>query len=163
MIWVDIVIIGVIALSALISLFRGFIREAMSLAVWILAGWVAWLLFREGAVYLESWIAVPSMRLAASFGIIFIVVLILGGIVSYIIGEIIDKTGLSGTDRIVGMIFGAVRGVLLVAVLVLLAGLTPLPQDPWWQESQLIGHFEALAQWLLTLLPPDIAEKFTYA
>ena len=62
----------------------------------------------------------------------------------------------------IGMIFGAARGVLMIAALVLLAGLTPFPGDPWWQESRLIPYFEELAVWLRDMLPEDVAEKFRF-
>ena len=162
MIWIDYVIIGIIGLSALISLIRGFMREALSLAAWVLAFWVAWSFFRELAVQLD-WFTVPSVRLGAAFALLFIATLMLGALVNFLMGQLVDKTGLSGTDRLIGMFFGAARGAVLVSILVLLAGLTPFPNDPWWKEAQLIGYFQELAVWLKELLPPDIGEKFNFA
>ena len=136
-------------------------REAFSLAAWILAFWVSWTFFRDLSVHMP-WVEVPSLRLGAAFVTLFLVTLILGALVNFLIGQLVDKSGLSGTDRMVGVLFGAARGVVLVSILVLLAGLTPFPEDPWWQESQLLGYFSELAVWLRDLLPPDIAEKFTF-
>lgn len=161
MIWVDYVIIGIIGLSALISLVRGFMREALSLVVWILAFWVAWTFFRELAQHL-TWFSVPSVRLGVSLALLFLVTLMVGGLVNFLVGQLVDKTGLTGTDRLIGMLFGAARGILLVTLLILLAGLTPLPDDPWWKSSQLIEYFQELAVWLKTFLPEDIGEKFKY-
>ncbi|MEE9358305.1 CvpA family protein [Candidatus Vondammii sp. HM_W22] len=161
MIWVDYIILGIIGLSAVISLVRGFVREALSLAVWVLAFWVAWTFFRELAEQID-WFALPSVRLGVSFAILFITTLMLGALVNFLMGQLVNKTGLSGTDRLVGIFFGAARGVLLIAVLVLLAGLTPFPNDPWWHESRLIGYFQELALWLKELLPPDIGGKFSF-
>jgi len=161
MIWVDYVIIGIISLSSLVSLLRGFMREAFSLAAWILAFWISWTFFRELAVHLV-WFDIPSVRLGAAFAILFILTLILGAMVNYLVGQLVEKTGLSGTDRMIGIFFGAARGALLVSVMVLLAGLTPVPNDPWWQQSLLIGYFQDLALWLKDLLPPDIASKFSF-
>ena len=160
--WVDYVIIGIVALSALISLVRGFVREAFSLAVWLLAFWVSWSFFRELAPRLEPWIETPSVRLGAAFAALLITALILGGLINFLVVQLVQRTGLSGTDRLIGMIFGTARGVLVVAVLVLLAGLTPIPEDPWWQGSQLIPYFEELALWLGEFLPDDIAGRFEY-
>jgi membrane protein required for colicin V production len=160
--WLDYVIIGVIALSVIISVFRGFVREALSLLVWALAVWIGWTFFRDLAAHLTPWIDLPSLRLAAAMAILIVGVLIIGGLVTYLIGEIVERTGLSGTDRMLGMVFGAARGLLLVAVLVLLAGLTPLPQDPWWGDSLLVGYFEEMAIWLRDLLPSDVAERFRF-
>jgi len=162
MIWIDYVILGVIGLSTIISLVRGFVREALSLVVWVFAFWVAWTFFRELAGHLGVF-SVPSVRLGVAFATLFIATLIVGALVNYLIGQLVDKTGLSGTDRLIGMLFGAARGALLIAVLVLLAGLTPFPEDPWWQESRLLGHFQELATWLKGLLPEDIGERFRFA
>ena len=163
LIWVDYVIIGIISLSALISLIRGFMREALSLAAWILSVWVSWTFFRELAVYFERWIDVPSMRLGVAFLVLLIATLILGGLVNYLVGQLVEKTGLTGTDRMIGVFFGIARGSVLVGIVVLLAGLTAIPSDPWWHESVLISYFEDLAIWLREFLPADIADKFKYA
>jgi len=72
------------------------------------------------------------------------------------------SSGLSGTDRVLGIVFGIARGALVVGVLVLVAGLTPLPQDPWWEQSVLLGRFEAMALWLRSYLPPEVAAYFTF-
>jgi membrane protein required for colicin V production len=160
--WPDYVIIAIILISTLISLFRGFVREALSLAFWIIAFWVAQLFFREVSVHLERWIAVPSLRYAAAFAILFILVLFLGALLTFLIGQIVDATGLSGTDRAIGMLFGLARGALVVGALVLLAGLTPMPNDPWWKQSVLLGHFQDLAVWMRSLLPDDLAQRISF-
>ena len=160
--WLDYVLIGVIVVSALISLLRGFVREAFSLAIWILAFWISWSFFRDLAVHFHTWIDSPSVRLGIAFGALMLVSLMVGGMVNYLLIQLIERTGMSGTDRFVGMIFGAARGVTVVAVLVLLAGLTTLPQEGWWQESRLIPYFRELALWLRDLLPTDMAGYFRY-
>ncbi len=160
--WVDIIILSIIAISTLISLFRGFIREAFSLAVWVLAFWVSWTFFRDLAINMENMIATPSVRFGVAFAALMILSLTVGGLINYLIIQLVHKTGLSGSDRFIGMIFGAARGILLVAVLVLIAGLTPFPADPWWQVSALIPYFQELALWLQSLLPADIADKFQF-
>jgi len=161
--WLDYVIIGVIVLSVVISVFRGFVREALALLVWAFAVVVGWTFFRELAVHLEPWISVPSLRYAAALALLVIGVLIVGGLVTYLVGQLVERTGLSGTDRMMGMVFGAARGVLLVAVMVLIAGLTPLPEDPWWKDSQLVSYFEEVAVWLREQLPEDVAERFHFS
>ena len=74
----------------------------------------------------------------------------------------IKKTGLSGTDRMVGIFFGVARGCMVVALLVLVAGLTALPQDPWWSESQFMHYFQDMAIWLRQFLPADYAKNIQY-
>ncbi|MES9971951.1 MAG: CvpA family protein [Candidatus Thiodiazotropha sp.] len=162
MLWIDILIIAIIALSALISLIRGFAQEAISLATWIAAFTLAWLFFRPLAAELESWIDVQSIRLGVAYGIILIVVLILGALVNHFMKVLVNTTGLTGTDRLIGVFFGVARGAVVVAVLILLAGLTPFPKDNWWQASQLIPYFKEIALWLQGYLPDDIAANFQY-
>lgn len=163
MVWFDFAIIGVILLSALISLLRGFVREAFSLAVWVLAFWVSWSFFRSLEIPLRPWIDSPTARLAIAFVLLMIATLTVGGLVNYLVIELVERTGMTSGDRAIGMVFGAARGVLLVAVLVLLAGLTPLPDENWWRASSLVGYFEELAFWLRELLPPELAARFRYS
>lgn len=162
MAWLDVVIITIVLLSALISLARGFVKEAFSLAIWVLAFWISWSFFRDLEVPLREWIGSPTARLGIAFALLMIVTLMVGGLVNYLVIQLVERTGMSGTDRLVGMVFGAARGILLVAVLVLLAGLTTLPREGWWIESTLVGYFEELAFWLRELLPPELADSFRY-
>lgn len=161
--WLDYVLLAIILLSALISLARGFVREAFSLAIWVLAFWISWSFFRELQIHFQPWIDSPTVRLGIAFALLMAATLIIGGMVNYLIIQLIEHTGMSGTDRFIGMIFGVARGVLLNAILVLLAGLTTLPQEKWWQASLLIPYFQELAIWLRGLLPEDLAQYFRYA
>jgi membrane protein required for colicin V production len=159
--WVDILIIVIIALSALISLFRGFVRETLSLLSWILAFWVA-LTFAHplAQMYLQKYIKSPTLQLAAAFGGLFLLTLIVCAILNYFISTLVDKTGLSGTDRLLGMIFGLARGIVLVAALLLGGHLTPMPKEDWWQKSMFISRFEPLETWLKSFLPASLEEHF---
>lgn len=162
MIWVDYAILGVIGVSALISLLRGFVREALSLASWVAALWIALAFSQPLSGQLAQWISTPSLRLGVAFAALFLSVLLLGALIGYLAAQLVHKTGLTGTDRVLGMVFGVGRGMLIVAVLVLLAGLTAMPRDHWWSESQLLPHFEHLAIWLRGFLPGDIAARINY-
>lgn len=162
LIWIDYTIIGIIALSAMIGVIRGFVREALSLVLWSLAAWVGTSFAREFSVYLETSISHPSLRIAASFGILFITTLILGGLLGFLVTKLVSATGFSGTDRMIGLCFGAARGVVIVSIMVLVAGLTPLPEDPWWKESQLIPPFQKLSMWLRTQLPSGLPGLVMY-
>ncbi len=162
MAWFDIAILGIILLSTLISLVRGFVKEAVSLATWLVAGFLAVTYYPVLAGYLSTWIESPTLSQAAAFAILFICTLIVGGIVNYMIAQLVDKTGLSGTDKMLGMIFGAARGILIVAMIVLFAGLTPMPQENWWQQSQLVGYFMDIALWIRDIMPADLAGKFSF-
>lgn len=160
--WADLVILVIVAISALISLWRGFTREALSLASWIAAILVALGFADALAPRFEAYIETPSIRLIVAFAALFLATLLVGGLINYLVSTLVRKTGLSGTDRMLGVIFGVARGVAIVGILVLLAGLTPLPQDPWWKESVLIGHAQQLALWIKTFLPPDWQQNIVY-
>lgn len=159
--WADYVIIGIVILSAIISLVRGFVKEALSLIVWVLAFWIALNFCTELARLLESHIETPSLRLGVGFLLLFLVVLIIGSFVNYLLGQLVKKTGLTGTDRMLGVLFGVARGIILVALLILLAGLTSIPQDPWWQNSALLPKFQGITNWLQSGdLPTYVKENF---
>lgn len=145
--WIDWAIIAIIAVSALISLARGFVKEALSLLTWVVAGLVAWLFGGALAGHLAPFIETPSIRVIVACSILFIMTLLLGGLINYLIGQLVRVTGLSGTDRFLGMIFGAARGVLLIVVAVGLLSLAPVEGDVWWRQSELIPHFLLVADW----------------
>ena len=161
MVWVDIIIVGIIFISTLISLFRGFVKESISLATWILAGVLAIRYMDVLAALLENSIESVTVRMAASFAVLFIVTLIVGAIFNFIVSQMVNKTGLGGTDKALGMVFGLGRGVLIIVMLLLLASLTPIPEEQWWKESLLIEHFSSISAWIREFLPQDLASKFS--
>ena len=146
MVTVDYLLATVFLLSALMGLFRGLVKEALSLVGWIVAVWCAW---RFGAAVadripsiaddsiIEIWIA----RL-----IVLIVVLILSGLLGRLTAHLVHQSGLSGTDRIIGMVFGMARGAVLVGLVVLLLDATGFDANPWWQDSKLIPYAAPLAE-----------------
>ncbi|MCF6203916.1 MAG: CvpA family protein [Methylococcaceae bacterium] len=162
MIWIDYSIIGVILISSIIGLFRGFIKEAFSLIIWVFAIWVGLTFSQEFSQLLEGISSVPSLRVSAAFGILFIITLILGSLVNYLLSELVKKTGLTGSDRFAGMIFGIGRGLVVISIAVMLAGLTPLPEDPWWKESTLIPPFQSLAVWFHDHLPSGVTNYMNF-
>ena len=155
--WVDYCIIGVLSLSVLMGLMRGFIGEVLALACWIAAFWFAWVFGPKLANALTA-IDAPSARLLLGYAICFIGVLIVGALFTFMIRKLIAVGGLSGSDRLLGMVFGLVRGLALVTLLVLVLGFTPLARDPWWQHSQLLPTFQRTAAWITSMLPPDVAK-----
>jgi membrane protein required for colicin V production len=160
--WVDLFIIGVIAISAIISLFRGFTKEAISLATWVLAFWLALTFSTRLAATLHGSIDSPTARIAIAFAILFVVTVILGGVVNFLVSQLVEKTGLSGTDRALGVVFGILRGGLIVVILVMLAGLTTLPAESWWNDSRFVGSFEDGAIWLKGYVPDNMANEISF-
>ena len=162
MAWIDLFIIAVIVLSALISLVRGFVKESISLVTWIVAGVLALRYYSPMADLLEPFINSANLRQWVGGGILFIATLVVGAIVNFIVSQLVSKTGLSGTDKALGVVFGAARGVLIVTMLVLLASLTPMPEASWWKDSAMIGFFQQLAEWVRGVIPDDMVGKFSF-
>ena len=162
MIGVDYAILGILLISSFISLVRGFVKEALSLAGWILAFWVALGFAVPLSKWFESSMDDPTLRLIIAFMVLFILTLIVSAVVNFFASRLVQRTGLTGTDRFLGVIFGFLRGALLVSVLVLLAGLTSLPKEDWWDDSFLLFRFQAIAMWMRELLPADVAASFNF-
>jgi membrane protein required for colicin V production len=160
--WADYAILGIIGVSAVISTLRGFFSEVFSLLGWMLAFGVALGYTRPLAWHLSGLIASHSVRLGVAFLALFIATLLVAMLVNFLIGQLLDKSRITATDRALGVVFGIARGVIIIAVLILLAGLTPLPQNPWWHQSLLIDHFQVIAMGFRRFLPPDIGDYFNY-
>jgi membrane protein required for colicin V production len=156
--YADYIILAIVAMSVLVGAIRGFVKEAFSLLVWAAAFLVAFQYSGALALQLENHIDLPSARTSLAFAGLFLSVLLVGGLLTFLVGKLVEKTGLSGTDRLLGGVFGGVRGVALVLALMLVAGLTPVPQDPWWQQSRAIQSLMPLAEWSARFLPDYILE-----
>jgi membrane protein required for colicin V production len=155
--WTDCIILGVLALSVLIGLFRGLISEVLSLVIWIAAFWVAWAFGPVVSAHLEHTITMPTLRYSVGYGVCFVAVLIVGALVRFAVRRLIWSAGLSGIDRLFGMVFGFVRGILIVTLLVFLAGLTAFTRESWWQQSVLVPQFQGAAAWLGQNVPANVS------
>lgn len=149
---IDYIIIGIIVFSIVVSLLRGFVREVMSLASWVVAFVIASQFYPYLANFLTQ-IESEYLRNGSAIGILFILTLIVGAIVNYVIGQLVDKTGLSGTDRVLGACFGFLRGVLIVSALLFFVDtFTNFDQNDMWKESKLIPHFGFVVEWFFEQL-----------
>jgi membrane protein required for colicin V production len=155
---IDYAIIAILVISLLIGVLRGLVKEVLSLAAWIIAIWVGLTYSRPFSALLENVIDFPAARITLAFVILLICTLIVSGIANYFAELLLEKTGLTSIDRFLGLFLGIARGGILVALLIMLAGLTPVPELAIWQNSTLIPHFLKLAFWLREQIPPEIAE-----
>ena len=172
--WIDIFIILIVALSALVGLYRGLTKELISLATWIVAVWLAIRFSNDLAVRLPQSLDSASftvvdmsfdfsnLRLGIAFILIVILTLIVGAILNRVIGHFIARRSLNVADRFVGLIFGVARGCAIVLVLVMAAGLTRFPETLWWRDARLLVPFQHAASWAVDFLPPKYAEHFVF-
>lgn len=154
----DWIILTVTLLSALVGFYRGFIRETLSLISWILAFWAAFSFAESASVWFTQYIEAPQLRLVAAFAAIFVSTLLLFSLLSYLLCRLLLVSGIAGTDRILGGLFGIARAVVLVSVLLLLARIPGYPQEAWWKQSLLIPQLNPVVVFFYELLPPDVAK-----
>lgn len=154
----DYIVLGILGVSGLLGLLRGLIKEALSLiaygvafmaAIWWGPRVTHWL-----APYLEN----DLLRTAAAYGAVFIVMLLLVGLLNITLATLVQRTGLTPADHGLGGLFGLLRGVLIVLALVILAGYTELPQEPWWTQARLSGTAVQGVQKIKQWLPPSLAD-----
>ena len=145
--WVDYSIIGIVGLSAIISLVRGFVKESLSLVIWFFAFIISSRFYQDLASHLTG-IENPLIREGTAIALLFVAILVIGAIANYILSQLVSKTGLSGTDRVLGICFGALRGTLIVAALLFgLDTFTSAHDTQWWEKSKLIPEFKVVIQW----------------
>jgi len=160
--WPDYAILAVIVISVVVGALRGFIKEVFSLLVWAAAFLVAYHFAGDVASLMEEAVTLPSARTAMGFSGLFIAVLLVGGLINYLLGRLVETTGLSGTDRLLGGVFGAARGLVLMVTVLLVCGFTPIPGDPWWKESQTIQRMLPLVTWAAGYLPESVVEHLDF-
>lgn len=162
MIWIDYVIAALIFITVIRGLMRGLGPVFFSLIFWLLAIGIGLNFSREFSVFLKPVISNPLSKITAAFLLLFLITLIVGSLIRILLGDSIKKATLTLTDRFGGMVFGALHGMVVVLVLVILAGLTALPDDLWWQESTLLPPFQASAIWSRDHIPSGLAEYIHY-
>ena len=158
----DYVVLAVIGLSVLVSIFRGAVREIMALTSWIGSGFIAMEFSPSVSGVLPFAISNPTIRIAVAFVVLLLISLLLFALVSLTVSNLVKKAGLSSMDRTVGAFFGLLRGIVVLVLLVLLAGLTPLPRDPAWRNATFSPPLEALAIFARGFLPEPFAVRIRY-
>ena len=147
--WADWTIIAIIGVSCVISLLRGFIKEMLSLASWVAASFVAIAFHERLATIFSKWISTPSIRTVLAFAALFVLTLLIGALINWLLHQFVIGAGLGTIDRTLGMAFGAARGLLIVLALVMLLpmALPEMKLDGWWYQSRLLPYFETSEGW----------------
>ena len=160
--WADILVVSMIGLSTLISLYRGFVREVLSVLAWFAAFWCAFSFSQTSAELLKPYVINDTTRIILAFVGISLFVLIVSGYLNNAVGRLIKKAHFSGTDRILGLVFGFARGGAIAVLIVLIAGLTSMPEKDWWQEAQTLKILESTAIYLVGFAPSELSHYFSY-
>lgn len=158
----DYIVLGVLAVSIVLGFVRGAVQEVFSLASWIAAFLVARAFSASVSVYLAGSIESPTLRLLASFVVVFLLTLALFILLAWALSQLVKSLGLGPVDRALGLAIGALRGALIVVLLVLVAGLTPLPSEAFWRNAMLSPPLEAAARAALPYMPEAFRSRVKY-
>ncbi len=171
--WIDIGIIIILLISIAIAIFRGFVKEAVSLASWIAAIWLAMTFSHQVALFLptsideasislsQADVEVSKLRVGIAFVLIIIGTLIAGALLNYILSHITKNRALRGIDRLLGGFFGFFRGTAIIVLLILAASYTNFPLSETWKSSQILPPFELLAKKAIEIMPSEFSKYFS--
>ncbi|BCX81897.1 membrane protein required for colicin V production [Methylomarinovum caldicuralii] len=160
LLWIDYAILAVVVVSALLGFVRGLVQESFALLSWIAALWVALHFHPAMAYQLESVLPHPTLRIATAFVILFVATLLVGKLTGFLLATLVEHSPLSVLNRLGGFVFGAGRGVLLIAAVVLLAQNFELDRESWWRTSRLLPHAERWANTLGRLDPKPYLQRY---
>jgi membrane protein required for colicin V production len=161
MTWFDYGVLITLALSLAMSLFHGLVREMVSLGGWV-GGFVLATVFGGHVARLLPQSVGPLTGALIGFLLVFVGMLVISWFVGLALTSVVRAAGLSAADRALGGVFGLVRGLVIVLVIVLFAGVTPLPREPFWRDAVFSGPFETAALALSPFLPEGLAQRLRY-
>jgi len=159
---IDIIVLAIVGVSVAYGVWRGLVREVLALVAWVGAFLLANLLAPDAARLLPQGMATEEIRLLVSFVVVFIVALVGLSVLAMLASKVVKIVGLGPADRVVGGFFGLARGIFVVIILVLLAGLTTLPRQATWREAALRGPLDAFAGYINGWLPADLSKRIKY-
>lgn len=159
----DYVVIGIVGLSLLFGLWRGVVGEIIALLAWGLAIFAAIEFGTRVGQSVFAGMADPAIRTFAGCVLIFVGILVAMALLRMLIARMVKALGLSVTDRLLGMIFGVARGMLVVLVLVGLGGMTAAPQQHWWRDATLSPALETAVLAVRPWLPNDLAKRIRFS
>ena len=156
---IDITLIVFVAISVLIGIYRGFVKEILSVAAWVLAALVAYRYGEAASQYIKPYINQEPLDLAIAYVAVFLIALIAFSVISHIISQIFSSSGMSGFDRILGGVFGILRAAIIIGVLIIVGRYMAMDQQQWWIDSGYMSHFEPLVEWLQGFIPEQYAKE----
>jgi len=162
MTWLDYAVIGVFAASLVVGALRGLVREVLSIFGWVIAFLAANLLAGPLGPLMPQAIPSPELRVAAAFVAVFVASLIVTTLLGLLLSKIVKAVGLGGLDRMLGVLFGAARGLLIVLAAALVAGLTSAPRQSFWKDSASGPLLVRAALMLKPVLPQTFADRLRY-
>ncbi|HSF47267.1 MAG TPA: CvpA family protein [Burkholderiales bacterium] len=158
----DYAVLAIIGLSVLVGIMRGAVREILALASWILAFMAARFYALPIAGMLPATLGGEGPRLLVAFIGVFLAAWLVMGVISVALSGFVKLIGLRSLDRSVGLLFGFGRGIFVVMLLVLIAGMTTLPREPFWRDAMLSPPLEAAATSVKSWLPSELAGRIRY-
>lgn len=160
----DLILLAVFIFFVAIGMYRGFIKESLSLAAWLLAAASAWFLADKVGSLLHGLIAEPTVRVIAGFALIFVVVFVLTAIAKHYLHQFfMSRVYLKIPNYLLGAVVGGLRGGFVIIVVFLILGLTTLPKQDWWRASFLAPRIETVALKFANYLPSDVARHIRYS
>lgn len=159
---IDWVLLAVVVVSAVFGLMRGFVGVLASLAAWVLAGWAAFRFGADVALAMAADGEPSATQLLGGYALAFVVVLLAVGVVGWLVRKLVQSVGLTGVDRLLGLVLGVARGAFVACALVLLLGLTAVPRTPEWHASPVVPVLVPGAQWLRAWLPDWVAQRLDF-
>jgi membrane protein required for colicin V production len=159
MVAIDYIILAIVLVSAVTGLIQGFLREVCSLVSWVLAVWLAWKIGPSLEPHLGGVLRQAPYGLWAARGIVFIAVLVIGGIIGAIVSHYVRLSIFSGLDRFLGLLLGVIRGVVIVGVAMILAQQVKLDGEAWWHKSKLLPVAQPVANLLRALAGEHLPQR----
>ena len=150
---IDIIIAVAIVISIVIGFMRGFVKEAISIAALLFAIWAALYFGPAVGDISGNWFSSEGLQMWFGRVLVFAVVLAIGGLLGWGIAKLVRSSALSGIDRLFGSMFGAARGVLLMALFVIGGQFAGFDNDDWWLQSRLLPRFAVVTDWIKVMAP----------
>ena len=153
---IDIIIAVAVVLSIVVGLMRGFVKESISIAALLIAIWASLYFGPAVGNVSSSWLSSEALQIWFGRVLVFAIILSVGGLLGWGISKLVRMSVLNGVDRLLGSIFGAARGILLLAVFIIGGQFAGFDNDDWWLHSRLIPHVEVVASWIKVMAPQGL-------